>query len=91
MRRRTVCMLTVVVVASVAAIVVWTGRKPLRTQDILAAYRQHPPAGGIKVIYPQDGTLFPPEIVPPVFRWEDPNARASAWLVQVDLGMISRR
>ena len=37
---------------------------------------------GIKVIYPFDGTLFPPEFYPPTFSWADTgNATARQWYV----------
>src|SRR4030042_1870293 len=77
--------IVVVIVAAIAATFL-VSYKPLKVDDILAAYGKHPTCTPVKVVYPLDGTLFPPEIVPPTFRWEDANARASAWLVQVEFG-----
>jgi tetratricopeptide (TPR) repeat protein len=85
MRKRLVCLLGAAVIAAVAVAVLWFSRTSLRTEDILAAYRQHAGLDGIAMAYPATGTLFPPEIVPPEFRWEDANPQACAWLVQVEL------
>jgi len=34
--------------------------------------------------YPFAGTLFPPEIAPPTFRWIDSGGRADAWRVRIE-------
>ncbi len=34
---------------------------------------------GLSIIYPFNGTLFPPEFPPPVFRWEDTGKEVSQW------------
>lgn len=85
MRKRPACLLTVVVVAAITVAVVWWIRSPARAEAIVAAYREHPGPDEIAMVYPLDGTLFPPEIVPPVFWWEDPHPRTAAWLVRVEL------
>jgi tetratricopeptide (TPR) repeat protein len=74
-----------IIVAAVAVIVVRRhyGASEF-TAAVLAAYHQSPDIGGIRMVYPRDGTLFPPEIIPPVFRWEDPNSQAALWLVHVE-------
>ena len=38
------------------------------------------PRTPIHVTYPQEGTLFPNDIVPPTFRWEDPSG-AKQWRI----------
>jgi len=86
MRKRIAGVLAVVVVGAMAVAGLWLSRKSLRPEEILSAYRQNPGVGGVRMVYPQEGTLFPPEIVPPVFRWEDANAQVDAWLVQADPG-----
>lgn len=85
MRKRTVCAVVLIIVAAVAVIVVRQhyGASEF-TAAVLAAYHQNPNIGGIRMVYPRDGTLFPPEIVPPAFRWEDPNSQAALWLVHVE-------
>jgi hypothetical protein len=59
------------------------GRQAYRPQDILAAYHEDAACAAIEVDYPLDGTLFPPEIVPPVFRWRDSVPAARAWLIRI--------
>ncbi|MEN6332966.1 MAG: tetratricopeptide repeat protein [Phycisphaerales bacterium] len=85
MRKRAACILVAAVVAVAAVAIVWLTRSSSRAEDILAAYRQHVGLDGVRIMYPRDGTLFPPEIVPPEFRWEDANPQASSWLVRVEL------
>jgi tetratricopeptide (TPR) repeat protein len=34
---------------------------------------------GIKMLYPQNGTIFPPEIPAPLFEWKDSISRSSGW------------
>jgi tetratricopeptide (TPR) repeat protein len=41
------------------------------------------PLAKITVDYPQNGSIFPPEIVAPVFRWRDADAEAKSWRVDV--------
>ena len=40
----------------------------------------------IAVDYPHDGSIFPPEIIAPVFRWRDPEGAAKSWRIEVDFG-----
>ena len=37
----------------------------------------------ITVDYPEEGSIFPPEIIPPTFIWHDGAARATAWTIEV--------
>jgi len=37
----------------------------------------------VTVDYPMDGTIFPPEIIPPTFLWHDEANEADRWLVDV--------
>ncbi len=37
----------------------------------------------ITVDYPEDGSLFPPEITPPTFLWRDPVKTATRWRIAV--------
>lgn len=48
---------------------------------ILKAWDKPSPPEGLAIEYPRTGTLFPPEIVAPTFRWQDKTDRADAWLV----------
>jgi len=53
------------------------------TAAILAAHRAAQPSATLRILYPLDETVFPPEIVAPTFRWQDGQAEADAWLVLV--------
>jgi Flp pilus assembly protein TadD len=39
--------------------------------------------GKITVDYPEEGSVFPPEIAPPTFVWRDAAANASRWRIEV--------
>jgi cytochrome c-type biogenesis protein CcmH/NrfG len=60
------------------------GEPDLQT-TVLRAYDDPTDAANLTLLYPQDGTLFPPEIVAPTFRWEDPEPRVDTWVVVLDL------
>lgn len=40
----------------------------------------------LQVDYPAEGSLFPPDIAAPVFRWRDSNPAIKSWLVEVSFG-----
>ncbi len=63
-------------------VVFWRSAPP--ADDILAAYQPGVEPGRLVIDYPLDGTLFPPEIAPPTFRWKDADGRSNAWLVVLD-------
>jgi tetratricopeptide (TPR) repeat protein len=88
MRKKVAYTLTAAVVLAIAGVLVWVWRssRPLRAESIWAAYSRHPDCRALRIVYPQDGTVFPPEIVPPTLRWEDADSQASAWLVRVEAG-----
>ncbi len=78
------------VVASVAALAAIAlssiGAEQLRLEikDVPPASESLSRAGSLTVEYPLDGTLFPPEIAPPTFRWKDENGDCDAWLVIIE-------
>jgi len=72
---------TVIVVALV--LLTTSNDHPLRPEDILAHYQDDAEYSDLKINYPLDETLFPPEIVPPTFRWND-NAGSDTWLISID-------
>jgi hypothetical protein len=37
----------------------------------------------IKIDYPLDGSVFPPEITPPTFLWHDANEESKRWLFEI--------
>lgn len=54
-----------------------------RAENILALYRDDAQYTGLTIRYPLNETLFPPEIVPPVFHWEDSNSTSDTWLITI--------
>jgi tetratricopeptide (TPR) repeat protein len=71
-----------VVVAAVCVAILST-RTP-DPQSILRALAGVPQPGRVAVAYPLDGTLFPPEIPSPTFRWQDDSPRSDLWLVTIE-------
>jgi len=39
-------------------------------------------SGELSILYPMDGTLFPPEITAPTFRWTEKDARVNKWSIR---------
>lgn len=75
------------VLAGAGVLAAWLGGwlEPSLPKDaILARFDRHTEYAPLTIRYPLDGTLFPPEIVPPVFRWEDGSAESDAWVVAID-------
>ena len=73
----------VVALVVATALVLLVKREP-RIEDILAHYRDDSEYDSLAIDYPRDETLFPPDIVAPVFRWRDDNVRSTTWLVTVN-------
>jgi tetratricopeptide (TPR) repeat protein len=71
----------IVVIAGIALIAVYKPR--IRIEDILTVYQDDGQYGGLSILYPLNETLFPPEIVSPVFRWKDDNSESDTWLVTI--------
>jgi len=72
------------VTVGVLAVLFWVQRtRPLRPEGILAVYQERSDYTHLSVQYPLDGTLFPPELAAPTFRWQD-GSGADSWLVSVD-------
>src|SRR5436305_3600367 len=42
-----------------------------------------PARSAARVLYPLEGSVFPPDIARPTFVWRDADERASSWLVEV--------
>jgi hypothetical protein len=75
----------IVVAAGVSAALFIAFRKPALPVDaILAAYEEETQYGGLTIHYPLDETRFPPEIVPPRFRWTDSRDDSDAWLIMIE-------
>jgi hypothetical protein len=44
---------------------------------------QHPLRQSLTIEYPTHGSVFPPEITAPTFRWQDAAERAARWRIEV--------
>jgi tetratricopeptide (TPR) repeat protein len=85
-RKRVIYLVVGVVAAAVVAaavLLVIFPRREIRVEDILAIYEDAEEYGGLTIRYPLNGTLFPPEIVPPTFRWEDAEPNRNTWFVTI--------
>jgi len=69
------------VIAGIVLIVVY--RPSVRAEDILTVYQDDGQYSGLSILYPLNETLFPPEIIPPTFRWKDENSESDTWLVTI--------
>ena len=56
--------------AGAVALVIWN-QSGFHPDRLLAAYHAHAQVAGLQIAYPFNDTLFPPESVPPTFRWTD--------------------
>jgi tetratricopeptide repeat protein/WD40 repeat protein len=91
--------LGVCVVAAAAAFVLWRGAVQRGPSTAGLAFAQlagahamgsspspnpdAPALAAITVDYPEQGSIFPPEITPPTFLWRDASNSASAWTIDV--------
>ncbi|MBC8468727.1 MAG: tetratricopeptide repeat protein [Planctomycetes bacterium] len=73
--------ISIVVIAAMAIIILYKP-EPQR-EDILALYRDDAQYNSLTIRYPLNDTLFPPEIIPPAFHWEDANSASDIWLLTV--------
>jgi len=73
----------IAVAVVVAAVYLITPSGPT-AESILAAFHGLAEYGRLTVQYPLDGTLFPPDICAPTFRWKDDNGRCDTWLVSIE-------
>jgi hypothetical protein len=84
MRKKAVGIALVAAVLAAAASL-YTALPPTarRIESILAACQEQGTYAEITLEHPLDETLFPPEMVPPVFRWRDRTPGARRWLVRL--------
>ncbi len=75
------------VLAAALLVTLWTRmKKPGGSVAnlVLAAFeKQEPQYEGLTIGYPQDETLFPPDIAAPTFTWKDRSEKSDTWLVSV--------
>lgn len=58
-------------------------REPGTDAKVAAAAGDAAGAGTLQITYPQDGTLFPPDIVAPTMVWQDDTQHVDRWSVVV--------
>jgi tetratricopeptide (TPR) repeat protein len=75
-----VCIVAVVIATAVLIIFL---TPDIRVEDVLAVYQDKEQYSGLTILYPFNEALFPPEIVPPVFRWKDDKSGSDTWLVTI--------
>ncbi len=74
-----------VAVSGVACLVILSVHRTRTTpESVLEALAQATRLGQIAIEYPLDGTVFPPELPAPGFRWKDADSRADLWLVTIE-------
>jgi hypothetical protein len=84
MRKRNVGVALVTAVLIATAVLYKALQTDTRRLDaILAAYQEQGTFAYVALEYPFDGTLFPPEMVPPTFRWKDTSQASRRWLVRI--------
>ena len=71
------------IVAVIAVILIALYLPGPRIENILALYRDDAEYNSLTIRYPLNETLFPPEIVPPTFHWEDANSTSDRWLITI--------
>jgi len=85
MRKKVIWIAVVVVMLGTAAILYRTlPPNTYRVEDVLAVYQEHEDYNDIAIEYPLDETLFPPEMVPPVYHWNDSVTASRSWLIRFE-------
>ena len=80
--RRSATLSAALAAATLAALLLaGCDREPGTAQ--LAAAAADPSGARLRISYPQDGTLFPPDIVAPTVVWDDRTAGVDRWYVAV--------
>jgi tetratricopeptide (TPR) repeat protein len=54
-------------------------------ESIIAEWKENKQlSGNLKIVYPLNGTLFPPEIVSPIIIWEEKSENITSWYVTIN-------
>ena len=73
-----------VVITGILVIWLVVFREPrVRIDELLASYQDGTERGELTIDYPRHGTLFPPEIPAPTFRWTEGSSDSNSWLVSI--------
>src|SRR5215467_1749478 len=81
-RYRSAVVAAVISVALAVGLFVTGGGRDAAAQEMVAA-GQRPTDSQLRITYPLEKTLFPPESVAPTFVWEDKTENADHWTVVV--------
>ena len=74
---KTCRFILIAILVALAGVSRVTAGPPKKTQVVAA----HLPA--ITVDYPLEGSIFPPDIIPPTFMWRDPAESAARWRIDI--------
>ena len=92
MRKPAVYLLIGICIAAVVVVVLIALYLPgPRIENILALYKHDAQYDSLTIRYPLNETLFPPEIVPPTFHWEDADSTSDTWLITIKFQDDNRR
>ena len=85
MRKKTICVVIIAATLGTVAVLYRTFQpNTYRVEDILAVYQENADYGDITIEYPHNETLFPPEMILPLFRWKDCVPVSRAWLSGIE-------
>jgi tetratricopeptide (TPR) repeat protein len=76
--------LTTLTAAAVLSLLPVCVSAPLSTNEILAAYQDAGAYSALTILYPDNETVFPPEIAPCTFSWRERAGKADTWLVLLE-------
>lgn len=51
---------------------------------ILSSLEEGKPYSPVEIVYPIDESLFPPDIIAPIFEWKDSSRKSDLWLISFD-------
>jgi len=84
MRKQAVYLIMGISIVAVVVVVLIALYLPgPRIENILALYKHDVQYNSLTIRYPLNETLFPPEIVPPTFHWEDADSTSDTWLITI--------
>ncbi len=69
------------IVIAIPAILFLNNCSQSNPDQAFKAFRENKINDTLSIIYPFDGTLFPPEIFAPTFRWKETAAKTNRWLI----------
>jgi Tol biopolymer transport system component len=75
--------------ASQVSVDATTSATPVARLRSPSVYRDRRPYPSLQIVYPEDGSLFPPNLCAPYVEWEDP--RNNLWQVVVEVGSQTER